>query len=1033
METLIRLSSNFGSQIKELGVKVSSRDVRTKQPSDRLNERDSRLSARIIRAATAGEILFDTSGYFHDFVHQIEYAIIQLLLEHFSVEELPHVSSVFVNRSVQFCDPDFVCCIYSTSQIGAIRSSIRLIASHDFGRLSNHLDEIFLTISLNREKRVCLVTEPLLQGLVRSVSSSELSKKQLHFCLLSDDPFTAVIHLRMPPVTSSYAAITSKQTLKSKGKDSTMSIRVERAGSEQVHGLYSFSYYSPNATINSKGAALRSPNSTYISRDGYVISRQQKEICLSPNSTTIISLVKAETVASSPGNVVQVNEALSTSAASLDISSHNIGDISPIITTAMTPASAIESTVVGTVDNAIVNRNGDEIKDPTSTVYRWLISNPSLDTNYYTCSTVDPSPLPPALGWRPCGASCLGKLPGPQLSISMSDDDGSSDSESDGSEIADDAIKSDAEADLDHEGIAKIGIKKIKKKLNRRRCGNQVALSPGSFPPCLLELSTLPRLIPIVEVESTAAILACRRAVNRKVLMRRVVHLQRTPAILAGGGAPASQGVENGSSFSEHTAIATDCIVHDSNSSSAAHTALSDYNIRESALCDEKLLMHLERFKTAEAMQKSKIGDIADRISWLADVTDTDDLLNGFPCESAQEAEDGKEMEAFEAQWDLKKILTRSTTPTTLVNTICSLAVKTFKATVALKLVEEPSKEREDNSVEEKRTVRKVSSMPSLIDSISGGQVPIQMPGQGSDRKHRRSHSQVPSQSQSIFQWPVKVSAFLSTVNSGEENYDDQHPHLTVKSISAWPDSTKGSVRPQQNYLTQTPTVSDSSYSETNPPSHDTDPSPGLQPPCMTRAGTDAEQGGREREVGGTSSLADILESLLPVERLLHSYSIVDVIGVQMRGSPGSSSSSSSSSTNNKGGSSNTNSSNSPAAEKVQYVIRVSLRDSECTTAVAAVASTKSVNGSYSANTTSSSPLTPHSVPGDRSARDRTGYTPESADLEEVGPIPLSSHKSYQSRRETLFLKKSRQSLGESIIRIALLFAAAVFVTNCTD
>jgi hypothetical protein len=1013
METLIRLSSNFGSQIKELGVKVSSRDVRTKQPSDRLNERDSRLSARIIRAATAGEVLFDTSGHFHDFVQQIEYAIIQLLLEHFSIEELPHVSSVFVNRSVQFCDPDLMCCIYSTSQIGAIRSSIRLIASHDFGRLSNHLDEIFLTISLNREKRVCLVTEPLLQGLVRSVSSNDLSKKQLHFCLLSDEPLTSVLHLRMPPVTSSYAAITSKPTLKSKGKDSTLSIRVERAGSEQVHGLYSFSPYSPNTTFSGTGAAFSSHCSTYISRDGYVISRQQKGVSLSPISNTIVSSRNVETVVSSSGNGERVTEAISTS--------YNIADVSPITATAITPASAPAGIVTSADDRAIMSRDGDETRDPTSTVYRWMISNPSLDTNYYTCCTMDPSPLPPALGWRSSGASCLGKLPGPQLSILISDNEGTSDSESDGSELAEEVTKSDAEPTLDHEGLAKIGNKAIKKKLNKRRCGNQVALTPGSFPPCLVDSSTVLKKLSNAEVVPTAAILACRRALNRKVLMRRVVHLHATPTVLVGVCAPSSQGGENGSPISEHTALVTDNVECDSNNSSTAQTARIDYTIRDAAVSDERLLIHLERFKTDEAMQKRKIRDIATRMSWLADVTDTDDLLNGFPCDSAQEAEDGREMEAFEVQWDLKKILTRATAPTTLVNTICSLAVKTFKSTVAIKLMEEPSVERQDNSAEEKRKVRKVSSMPSMYESISGGQV--QVPGQGPDRSHRRSHSLVPTQSQSIFQWPVKVSAFLSTVNSGEENYHDQHPHLTVQSISAWPDSTKGRARPPQSYLTQAPTVSDNSYSEPKSPSHDADPLPGLQPPCVTRAGGDSGQEGRERDVGSSSSLADLLETLSPVERLLHSYSIVDVIGVQMRGSSGPNGNNN----NSKGGGASTSSCNSPAAEKVQYVIRVSLRDSECATAVAVTASKKSFNGSSSTNnTTSSSPLTPHSVAGDRSVRDGTSSTPECADLDGTSPLPPPNYRKYDSKRETFYLKKTRQSLGERIIRKSLYFGATV-------
>ena len=185
METLTRLSSTLSSQIKELGVKVSSRDVKSKGASENSIDTDSAqsLSARVLTTAVAGEVLFETSGSFHEFILQIEDSIITLLLENYDLQDLPLVSGVFSARAAQFDDVDSVRCVYSVSQIGSIRSSIRTIASHDLDRLPDHLDAIFLSISSSRERKLSIATEPLLLYTPLGLDAVSLGFLQLSFLM----------------------------------------------------------------------------------------------------------------------------------------------------------------------------------------------------------------------------------------------------------------------------------------------------------------------------------------------------------------------------------------------------------------------------------------------------------------------------------------------------------------------------------------------------------------------------------------------------------------------------------------------------------------------------------------------------------------------------------------------------------------------------------------------------------------------------------------------------------------------------------
>ena len=108
METLIRLSSTLSSQIKELGVKVTARDVRTKgvNGTGRVDPALS-FSACVLNVAVAGEVFFEPNDSLHGFIQQIEDTIIHSLLEKISITELPSVSGFFVSEAARFHTADF--------------------------------------------------------------------------------------------------------------------------------------------------------------------------------------------------------------------------------------------------------------------------------------------------------------------------------------------------------------------------------------------------------------------------------------------------------------------------------------------------------------------------------------------------------------------------------------------------------------------------------------------------------------------------------------------------------------------------------------------------------------------------------------------------------------------------------------------------------------------------------------------------------------------------------------------------------------
>ena len=864
METLIRFSSTLSNQIKELGVNISARESKTRRAHDSSIDKTSGKSfaSRVLSEATPGQVLFDISGNFFDFIQQVEDATLYHLLENFREEDLPHVSSVFMTRAAQFDDTDSMCYVYSASQLGVIRRSIRLIANHDFCNLSEHLDAIFLAISSCDELKTVVATGPLIRGSARSFCEKEISKRRLQFLAQCDDPLSAVLYMKMPSLDENNLAILVG---KIKMKPSTVSVKVDKSGSEQVHGLYKLS------TFTSADPAATTENSdcpVYCSPDGYLIVRHQRRIYL--------------------------------------------GD-KPILCDPQTS----DAPLCGDGKDLIV----DDVVE--SVLYRWVITNHALGTNYYTCSTTDPSPLPPRLGWRSCGALCAGKLPGPQLSVVVADEESSDDSDSD---VSDSAGEVFPEIIPDGTMHSKLNNPKRKKRAKKIGAERQLALSPSSFSMCAVDSPSDFEYIPCnSDVKDIPNAFRKRRDSGKaitRVTVRPIAAGPAYPPVVSKSPSESYRDQEGCTKsvtgdikyFTE--SLRNICVQHDGND-----------------VGEDRSLSLLERLKAEEADQRRKSEEIMKRMAWLTEARNTDELLTGFPspCSSPRMSDEvyrvDEEMEAFAAQWDLKKVVARASAPTTTVKSICSLATKTFKAavTVTPRAADDVTIEKTQKSPA-KKAVRKISSMPS----IAAEEVLL-------ERSHRRT------QSQSIFQWPVGVSAFLSNTPLIEDNYFNSRTYSTLQSSSIWMESsrTRGGHRkrpnPNSNPRTPPPAQDPTQTTQTISPTSNHPPSNPER--IMNSKDTVFE------EKSGSIGMADLLELTTPLDSLCHNYSIVDVLGVQMRAvgittcnNNGSSSSSSSSALTQGNG-------------RAHYVIRVSLRDSGC----AALTTTKK---HHTASSSSSSSMT---------------------------------------------------------------------------
>ena len=912
METLIRLSSTLSSQIKELGVKVTSRDGRTKgvHGNGRVDPAQS-FSACVLSTAVAGEIFFEPSDSLHDFIQQIEDSIIYSLLEKVSLIELPSVSGFFVSQAAKFHDIDLTACIYSNSPLATIRSSIRIIASNDIGRIKEHLESIFLGVNSLIEKKITLSPESFLRGLNFPSSVSELSRKQLFFALQDNDPFAQVLHCRLSPSSLSCPSLSTCSAI-SKTKSTVLSIRVEDAGSEQVHGLYSLS--TSLSKVNSYGVTLQNP--VYNNSDGYMISCQQKEVCLSvENVSSRLELMKNEDESTEP--VIQPLDS----------------------------CSRIEP-------------------DSTITSYRWVISNPSLDCKYYTCSTMEPSPLPPAVGWKSYENFCQGKLPGPHLVLVMVDDESQNDSDSGKSETDNDNKQSEIN---DATNTATLSTKEITTKLKTRNKSTRkqiaTALVSTSFPPCVATM-TGDRCKSSAESEScsTQTRQIPQRSINhRSMSQKRLFALEKevAEAVLTSKCCSVTDNVEvKVNSICEDQQLSVFSEALETMKSSHCHRAEKSIEVLE---------VHLRRLNAAQIVHSSKLEEIIERQAWLTAVTDTDELLEGFPYPSEVEGDNDDShfhaMEAFSAEWDLKGAVSRANAACLLTKSSCPLESKALidNTVVDAAATTEPVSVTVTvpiQAVEPIGAVRKVASLPTFIENDVKH-----------DRGHRRSLSQTQSQSQShsIFQWPEGAMPPPS-VKSLIDN--DRCRQLQLR-----PDGPFINSSPQRSasQLQWSPSVTESSATNNGAVLSALESSE-IPMTINSLASNKGDSDGRSGEgdgewdgegEGSSACFERLLNAISPAEQQCLSYSIVDVIGIQMRvpqnNSNGSVAAAGVSLTTNGAGTGG-------VSEKAHYVIRVSLRDSGLPRTIKAVQTTvrtHSNSGSVSGSRIRI-PLSPPSITVDR-------------------------------------------------------------------
>ena len=389
----------------------------------------------------------------------------------------------------------------------------------------------------------------------------------------------------------------------------------------------------------------------------------------------------------------------------------------------------------------------------------------------------------------------------------------------------------------------------------------------------------------------------------------------------------------------------------------------------QSEKSEELLEMLSKRLNAAEVVHSSKLQEIVERQAWLTAVTDTDELLEGFPYRREGEVEGDNDdsqintMEAFSAEWNLKSAVSRANAACLLTKSACPLVSKALIDNTVLDAAAttEPVPVTVTvpiQAVEPMGAVRKVASLPTFKEEDVKH-----------DRGHRRSLSQTQSQSQShsIFQWPEGAMPPPS-VNFLTEN--DQYRQLPLR-----PDGPFMNSIPQRSasQLQWSPSVTESSTTNNGAVLSALESSeiPVTINSLASNKGDGDSRSGEgdgdwDGEGEGTSACFEsLLNAISPAEQQCLSYSIVDVIGIQMRvpqnNSNGSVAATGASLTTNGAGAGS-------VGEKAHYVIRVSLRDSGLPRTIKAVQTTvrtHSNSGSISGSRIRI-PLSPPSITVDR-------------------------------------------------------------------
>jgi hypothetical protein len=194
------------------------------------------------------------------------------------------------------------------------------------------------------------------------VNAESLSRldNSIKFTLLDDEPLAAVLHLKR--YTPNANLTISKPMSSSNTVANTSSgvelqayyLAVRGGGSSKVQGLYRC-FRPPDSASRSNSEALPL---VYRRADGCTINRTQYQVLFPQKNASADS-----------------------------------------------PSSAADTPASDTISKT---------NERNLSFYLWRISVPALNLLFYSCLTVDPTPMPPSTGWRAEGA---GKLPQPNFSI----------------------------------------------------------------------------------------------------------------------------------------------------------------------------------------------------------------------------------------------------------------------------------------------------------------------------------------------------------------------------------------------------------------------------------------------------------------------------------------------------------------------------------------------------------------------------------------------------------------------------------------
>ena len=389
METFKRISASLKSQIKDFGgLGVTSGGSSSNQHSNSIqNGYDDGTIPYLYgllfqsKLHQSGEIVFDSNGPFHNFVTQIEETVISVLLNEFNPEDMTQASSVFITCAAHVSSSEFdLDTFYSVSPIGAIRMSIRLIAMSCPHRLFENLKEIFGSIiecrgsidGISLDKPSFLESDSFIhlkdEMSALLLKSPPINRNRLHssmstltFQMLLDEPYLDIYHPDViKDMTRKAPNINSILLLNS------IRITVEMSGCEEIHGLYEL--INTTALMNntqSNPIYRRIDDTNEISSENNNRSSHYKTNSITSGSSSCSSSTNGNFMITRILKSLKVNDSKLSS-----IPEYN---------------ADIANTVSSSYSCHIV--------------YIWTISNPILDTEYYTCPTLKDILTPPSVGW----------------------------------------------------------------------------------------------------------------------------------------------------------------------------------------------------------------------------------------------------------------------------------------------------------------------------------------------------------------------------------------------------------------------------------------------------------------------------------------------------------------------------------------------------------------------------------------------------------------------------------------------------------